>query len=475
MAGDVFIPEDFLLETEQARRLYHGFAHDLPIIDYHTHLPPEQIAADHRFADMAEIWLAEDHYKWRAMRANGVGEHLITGDAPSWEKFEAWAATVPRLLGNSLHHWTHLELTRFFGVDRLLGPDTARKVWAECNALLARPELSCRGIMRRMGVALVCTTDDPVDSLEHHRAIADDASFDIPVLPTWRPDRAMAVDDPKAFNAWVDRLAEAADVDVRDFDSLVGALRRRHAFFHEHGCRLADHGLGTVPAEEFTEAEVKGIFERVRGGQTLTGKQIRVFQSALLVELGIMNHERGWTQQLHIGPLRNVRTRMFEALGPDSGFDSMGDAEVARPLARFLDRLDRSGQLTRTILYHHNPKDSAVILVLAGSFQEGPRPGKIQVGPPWWFLDQRDGIERQIETLSQLGLLSRFVGMVTDSRSFLSFTRHGYFRRILCNALGRDMARGLIPDDIETVGEMVRDICHGNAVRQFGFKLPGGN
>ncbi|MBN1475691.1 glucuronate isomerase [Candidatus Sumerlaeota bacterium] len=463
MTGAAFITEDFLLESERARRLYHGFARDLPIIDYHTHLPPEQIAADHRFGDMAEIWLAEDHYKWRAMRANGVGEHLITGDASPWERFEAWAATVPRLLGNSLHHWAHLELARIFGIDRLLGPDTAREIWEECNARLARPELSCRGIMRRMGLALVCTTDDPVDTLEHHQAIAADTSFDIPVLPTWRPDRAMAVENPEAFNAWVDRLAEAADVDIRDFDSLLEALRRRQAFFHDHGCRLADHGLETIPAEECTGADVREIFIRARGGHALTHEQIRRFQSALIVELGIMNHERGWTQQLHIGPLRNVRTRMHRALGPDTGFDAMGDAEVARPLARFLDRLDRSGQLARTILYHHNPKDSEVMLVLAGCFQEEPHAGKIQVGPPWWFLDQRSGIERQIENLTQLSLLSRFVGMVTDSRSFLSFTRHEYFRRILCNSLGRDMARGLIPDDIEMVGGMVRDVCHGNA------------
>ncbi|MFC1601559.1 glucuronate isomerase [Candidatus Sumerlaeota bacterium] len=473
MTNDTFITENFLLETDEARRLYHEYAADLPIIDYHCHLPPEQIAADQRFANMTRIWLDGDHYKWRAMRANGVAERYCTGQAGDYEKFAKWAETMPFLLRNPLYHWSHLELKRPFGIaDRLLGPDTAQSIWDEGNALLARPEFSARGIMKQMKVVVVCTTDDPTDSLEHHRALATDDSFDIQVRPTWRPDKGMALEDPAAFNAWVDRLGQAADVDIVDFASYMTAMRRRHDAFHEAGCRLSDHGLATIYAADYTNSEVESTFLKVRGGRAADADELERFKSAMLYEFGLMDHEKDWTQQYHLGPMRNTNTRMLEALGPDTGFDSIGDLPVAQPLARLLDRLERTQQLTRTILYNLNPRDNAIMATMLGNFQDGVTPGKMQWGSAWWFLDQKDGMERQLELLSQIGLLSRFVGMLTDSRSFLSYTRHEYFRRILCNMLGRDIARGLIPRDFGLVGRLARDISYHNAARYFGFNPP---
>ena len=468
-----FIHDDFLLDSTPARRLYHDYAAALPIIDYHCHLPPAQIAADHRFANLSEIWLAGDHYKWRAMRTNGVAERYCTGDASDWEKFAKWAETVPRLLRNPLYHWTHLELKHPFGIDdRLLGPQTARDIWNTCNAQLATPAFSCRQIMGYFKVRLVCTTDDPTDDLAAHRQIAADGEFDIQVLPTWRPDKGMQIADPSAFNAWVDRLAAAADVEIGDFASFMDALQRRHEAFHSAGCRLSDHGLEAVTAESYTATEIAAIFARVRSGQTPDVAAAAKFQSAMLLEFGRMDHARGWTQQFHIGAMRNTNSRMFAALGPDAGFDSISDAASGRPLATLLDQLDCTNQLTRTILYNLNPRDNALLASLIGDFQDGSCPGKLQFGAAWWFLDQLDGMARQIEVLSQLGLLSRFVGMVTDSRSFLSYTRHEYFRRLLCNMLGDDIARGLLPNDLERVGELVRDVCYGNAATYFGFDVP---
>jgi glucuronate isomerase len=470
----VFITENFLLQNDAAAELYHRFARDLPIIDYHCHLPPRQIADDQRFANLTQIWLAGDHYKWRAMRAAGVHERFCTGDAGDWEKFEKWAHTVPQTLRNPLYHWTHLELKRPFGVsDRLLGPDTARGIWDECNALLARDDFSCRGIMRQMNVALVCTTDDPTDTLEFHAALAADRSFPIKVLPTFRPDRALAVDSPQALNAWLDRLAKASGIEIgNSFFQLLEALRQRHDYFHQLGCRLSDHGLETVDIEEGTAAEAATIFARLRRGAALSGDEIAKYRSALLYEMALWDHQRDWTQQFHIGALRNNNTRMFQRLGPDTGFDSIGDLPLARPLARLLDRLDRSDQLAKTILYNLNPAQNDALAAMIGNFQDGSRPGKVQYGSGWWFLDQKDGIQRQLESLSNMGLLSRFVGMVTDSRSFLSYTRHEYFRRILCNLLGTEMEQGLLPKDMELVGSMVADICYGNAANYFGFDLP---
>jgi len=473
MSSAVFITDEFLLETEYARRLYHDYAERLPIIDYHCHLPVEQIANNQRWQNMSQIWLGGDHYKWRGMRSNGVPERYCTGDASDWEKFEKWAGTMKYLVRNPLYDWAHLELARYFGIsDCLLGPDTAQDIWDRCNKQLASPEFSARGLMKQSNVVLVCTTDDPVDSLEHHKAIAADPSFGIQVLPTWRPDKGMAVENAAAFNAWVDKLEKAADIAVLTFGNYLEALRKRHDFFHAAGCRLADHGMEAVNADDCSTREAEAIFSKVRGGTVLSPDEVRKLRSAVLHEFGVMNHERGWTQQFHLGVMRNNSTRLFKAAGPDSGGDSIGDPEMGRPLARLFDRLDCSNQLARTILYNINPRDNALLVTLMGSFQDGSVPGKMQFGSGWWFLDQKDGMERQMSDLSRNGLLSRFVGMVTDSRSFLSYTRHEYFRRILCNLLGNDMARGFIPRDIDLVGGMVSDICYRNAAGYFGFNVP---
>lgn len=468
-----FIHENFLLQSRRAVELYHGYVADLPIIDYHNHLPPEQIAEDVRFANLTRIWLQGDHYKWRAMRTNGVPERYCTGDATDWEKFEKWAETVPATVRNPLYHWTHLELNRPFGIrDRLLSPATARGIWEECNALLARPEFSARGILRQMNVVALCTTDDPAADLAAHRRLAADASFETRVYPTFRPDGAMNTEDPAAWNAWVDRLAARAGVEIRGWTDLIEALRRRRDDFHAIGGRLADHGVDAPLAEDFTEAEAAATCAALRAGRTPEPEAARRYRTALLTACGRLYAERGWTMQLHIGALRNNNTRAFRALGRDTGHDSIADFEIARPLSRFLDRLDREERLPKTILYNLNPRDNELMVAMAGNFQDGSVPGKIQYGSAWWFLDTKDGMERQLDALSNLGLLSRFVGMLTDSRSFLSFTRHEYFRRILCNRLGGDMEAGLIPDDVEWIGAMARDICFFNAARYFGLALP---
>ncbi|MBM4148111.1 MAG: glucuronate isomerase [Lentisphaerae bacterium] len=470
---NVFIHDDFMLGTPQAARLYHDYAKAMPIVDYHCHLPPAQVACDQRWENITRIWLAGDHYKWRAMRGNGVAEKYCTGDAGDREKFAKWAATVPRLLRNPLYHWTHLELARYFGIaDRLLGPDTEQGIWDECNARLAEPGFSARGLMRRSNVVLACTTDDPADSLEHHAAVARDPSFETRVLPAWRPDKAMAVEAPAAYRAYMDKLEQAAGVEIRDIDGLREALAKRHDFFHSMGCRLSDHGLETIHAARYTEKQIASAFRTARSGGAVDAGDAAAFKSAMLYEFAVMDAEKGWTQQYHFGVLRNNNSRMFAAVGPDTGFDSIGDFEIAGPMSRLFDRLDSEGRLARTILYNINPRDNELVATMCGNFQDGSVPGKIQFGSGWWFLDQKDGMERQIEALSQLGILSRFVGMLTDSRSFLSYTRHEYFRRILCNILGRDMAQGLIPSDMDLVGDMVKDICYRNAAGYFGFDLP---
>ena len=467
------IHEDFLLQNQPARRLYHDYAADLPIIDYHCHLPPEQVAENKRFANLSQIWLHGDHYKWRAMRSNGIAEEYCTGAASDRDKFQKWAETVPQTLRNPLYHWTHLELNRPFGInDRLLGPETAQGIWEECNAKLAKPSFSCRGIMQQMKVVLTCTTDDPADSLEHHQAIARDRQFKVQVLPTWRPDKAMAVDNATTFNAYVDKLGAAAGTDIKNFDTFLTSLRKRQEFFAAQGCQLSDHGLDTFYTEDYTEKDLARIFTKIRGGKSLTAAEAVQFKSGMLVEFGVMDWEKGWTQQFHVGALRNNNSRKFREIGPDTGFDSIGDANYGASLSRFLDRLDSQNKLTRTILYNLNPRDNEMIATMLGNFQDGSVAGKIQMGSGWWFLDQKDGMEKQIDTLSNLGLLSRFVGMLTDSRSFLSYTRHEYFRRILCNLLGQDMVNGLIPTDYRLVGQMVSNICYHNAAHYFGFKLP---
>lgn len=467
---DILITDNFLLDTPAAVRLYHEFAREMPIIDYHSHLPPQHIAEDHQFRNLTEIWLAEDHYRWRAMRANGIDERYCTGDASDWEKFQKWAETVPKTLRNPLYHWTHLELKRPLGIsDRLLNPDTAEGIWNECNAKLAQKEFSCRGILRQMRVEVVCTTDDPADNLEHHIAIAADPSFPVKVLPTFRPDKGLAVESPAAFNGYLNRLGEAAGIEIFNLSSFLAAMRQRHDFFHERGCRLSDHGLEGVPAEDAKEAVIKHIFHRIRSGKKLDRGQIAKFRSAMLHEWATWDHEKGWVQQFHLGPIRNLNSRQFAAFGPDAGCDSMSDRHIAHSLARFLDRLDAAGKLPKSIFYNLNPAHSEVLAAMLGNFQDGSTPGKLQLGSGWWFLDQRDGMTRQIETLSAIGLLSRFVGMLTDSRSFLSYTRHEYFRRLLCNILGNDIEHGLVPRDFDMVGAMVRDICYNNAAAYFGF------
>jgi glucuronate isomerase len=466
-----YIQEDFLLETAVARDLYHRVARDLPIVDFHSHLPAERMASNRRFRSITEIWLEDDHYKWRVMRASGVPERLCSGDASDWEKFEAWARIVPETLGNPVHHWTHMELLRPFGIDVLLSAATARGVYERCNARFAEDGFTPLGLLRQFRVAVTCTTDDPTDPLEAHSVLAARESPDTRVYPTWRPDRVLGVDDVTAWNSWVDALERASLMTVDGWEPLLLALEARHRAFHELGCRASDHGLERVDAEDFTDAEVRPLFERLRTGHALSPEAARLLRSALLHRLALFDHARGWVQQLHLGALRGTNTRMGRLLGPDTGYDSIGDFEQARPLARFLDRLEEGGHLARTILYNLNPADNAVFATLAGSFQDGRVPGKMQWGPAWWFLDQLDGMEAQMRTLANMGLLSRFVGMVTDSRSFLSYSRHEYFRRLLCQLLGEEVRRGRLPDDREALERLVANVSFFNTRDYFGFPL----
>jgi len=464
----LFLDEHFLLQTPTAQRLYHDHARHMPIIDYHCHLSPQDIAQDRQFENLTAIWLEGDHYKWRAMRTRGVSEHCCTGQASAWEKFEKWAETVPYTMRNPLYHWTHLELSRYFDIHQLLSPVSARQVYEEATAKLRQKEYTVRNLLCKMKVEVVCTTDDPIDTLEYHQQIKAEG-FEIRILPTFRPDKAMAVEDPVVFNAYVDKLAAAVHTDIRDFQAFLDALAQRHAFFHTMGCRLSDHGLDTMYADDFSEGEIKAFFSRLRSNGVLNGAEIRKFKSAMLVYFGEWDHARGWTQQFHLGALRNNNSRMVRQLGPDTGFDSIGDLEMARPLSRFLDKLDSNNQLTQTILYNLNPRDNEVFASMIGNFNDGSAAGKIQWGSAWWFLDQKDGMEKQINALSNLGLLSCFVGMLTDSRSFLSYPRHEYFRRILCNMLGNDVENGELPDDMDWLGQMVENICYHNARNYFRF------
>ena len=465
-----FLDDDFLLQTETAQRLYHEYAEAMPIFDYHCHISPKEIAEDRKFNNLAEIWLHGDHYKWRAMRTNGVDEKYCTGDATDWEKFQKWAETAPYTMRNPLYHWTHLELRRPFGMHTILNPASARHIWESCNAQLHSKYFSCRGIIHKANVKVICTTDDPVDSLEYHRSIKA-SGFGTKVIPAWRPDKAMAIEDPKTFNEYVSLLEEASGISITSFDQFMEAIQKRHLFFHENGCRLSDHGLETIYAAAYTITEIKTIFSNIRAGKTQSTEDILKFKSAMLYEFAVMDHSRNWTQQYHLGAMRNNNTRMFETVGADKGFDSIGDYPVATALSKFLDRLEYEKKLTRTILYNLNPGDNEMMATMIGNFQDGSEPGKIQWGSGWWFLDQKDGMINQMNTLSNLGLLSRFVGMLTDSRSFLSYSRHEYFRRILCNLLGNDVENGELPSDIEFLGQMVEDISYNNAERYFRFEL----
>ncbi len=465
-----FLDDNFLLDSRTAERLYHYYAADQPIIDYHCHLPPGQIADNHKFANLTQIWLAGDHYKWRAMRSNGVPERYCTGDASDWEKFEMWSRSVPHALRNPLYHWTHMELKRPFGVQgKLLGPRTAREIYDHCNRRLAEDGFSTQGLLAQFGVVVVCTTDDPVDTLAAHQRHAQKQDSATRMLPAWRPDRAMMLESLSAWNAWVDKLEEAAGVSIGSYDDFLAALGKRHDFFHKSGCRVSDHGIEQVWVAAYTEQAIRATFAKARAGRDLSPDERTQFGSALLYQLALMDHAKGWTQQLHLGAMRNNSSRMMRLLGPDTGFDSIGDFPHARALAAFLDRLDSTDQLCKTILYNLNPADNEVMATMLGNFQDGACPGKIQLGSAWWFLDQKEGMERQLGALSALGLLSRFVGMLTDSRSFLSYSRHEYFRRVLCNLLGTDVEKGLLPGDMDLLGNMVRDICFGNARSYFGF------
>ena len=465
-----FINEDFLLQTETAQKLYHEHAKQQPIIDYHCHLNPEFIANDRKFDNLGQLWLEGDHYKWRAMRTNGVDELYCTGkDTTDREKFDKWAETVPYTMRNPLYHWTHLDLKSAFGVTKLLNPQSASEIYEECTAKLRTPEFSARGLMKLYNVETVCTTDDPVDSLEHHISLKNEG-FEVKVLPTWRPDKAMAVENAKEYRAYVEKLSEVSGVKISNFADLITALRKRHDFFASVGCKLSDHGIEEFYAEPYTQNEIENIFNKVYGGTNLQHDEIIKFKSAMLYEGALMDWEKGWTQQFHYGAIRNNNSRLFGKLGADTGFDSIGDFTVAKSMSRFLDQLDKNNQLAKTILYNLNPRDNDLITTMIGNFQDGSVAGKIQFGSGWWFLDQKTGMEAQLNSLSNLGLLSRFVGMLTDSRSFLSYPRHEYFRRILCNLIGNDVESGLLPaSEIDFLGKMVEDISYFNAKRYFEF------
>jgi len=464
-----FMNDDFLLNSVTAVTLYNEYARDLPIIDYHNHLPPEEIAADRRYANLTEVWLNGDHYKWRAMRANGIDERFITGNATDREKFAAWAATVPYTWRNPLFHWTHLELKRYFGIDALLQASTADEIFDRTQALLQQPGYTARGLLERMKVQTLCTTDDPVDDLRWHKQIREEG-WAVKVLPAFRPDKAMQVDDVAGFHAYLGALEACSNTAIGTYPDYLHALRKRHDHFVAHGSRISDHGLEEIYADDHTEREVADIFLRIRNGRELTLQERRKFKSAMLVTFAEWDWEKGFVQQYHLGPIRNNNSRALRTLGPDTGWDSTGDLPQAKALSTFLDRLDRNNTLARTILYNINPADNEVFATMTGNFNDGTVAGKIQWGSAWWFLDQKDGIVKHLNTLSQMGLLSRFVGMLTDSRSFLSFPRHEYFRRILCDLIATDIENGELPHDIPWAGKIIGDICYHNAVNYFDFK-----
>ena len=464
-----FIHEDFMLSNDYARELYHGSAEALPIIDYHCHLSPQEIAENIQFRDITQLWLGGDHYKWRALRGNGVPEEYVTGNGSSWEKFEKWAETMPYAMRNPLYHWSHLELSRVFGINKILKPDTAREIYDECNAMLATEEFRGQALIRKFDVEVVCTTDDPADDLRWHRKIAEHP-FGTKVLPAWRPDKAMAIENPVAYKAYLEKLGEAAGMEITSYADLCDALQKRHDFFASMGCKLSDHGMDTFYATDYTEVDIEYIFNKVLKGQIPEPDEILQFRSAFFFDQAVMDAEAGWAQQFHVGPLRNNNEKMFKLVGPDTGFDAIHDLPLAAAGHKFFSRLAAEDRLAKTILYNLNPKDTEVLLAMAYTFNDGTVPGKMQLGAAWWFLDQEDGIRKQLNALSAHGLLSRFVGMLTDSRSFISYTRHEYFRRILCDVLGRDLADGKLPvSEMDFIHQMVADISYNNAKHYFDF------
>jgi glucuronate isomerase len=463
-----FIHEEFLLSSKTARQLYHKYAEDEPVFDYHCHISPADIAGNRQFNNLFEIWLEGDHYKWRAMRANGVAEKYCTGSASPHDKFLAWARTMPHTLRNPLYHWTHLELKRYFGITELLDERTAEKIWKRANEKLATAPLRTQGILKKFKVKVVCTTDDPIDQLNHHRAFAAQG-HPTKMLPAFRPDRALAVNSPANFNPWVEQLGAAADMEINGFAAFLAALGKRHDYFHTQGCRLSDHGINHCFADFCPEKEAAAIFKKARAGKPVSPGEHSRFASFMMIFFGQLDAQRGWTKQLHLGALRNNNTRLLKQLGPDTGFDSIADFSQTQALAAYLDRLDSENSLPKTIIYNLNPADNYAFAAMIGNFQDGTIPGKIQYGSGWWFLDQKEGMEMQMNALSNLGLLSRFVGMITDSRSFMSYPRHEYFRRTLCNLIGMDVQNGLLPDDEDLLGPMIKNICYTNAKNYLAF------
>ena len=462
-----FIEEDFLLENSIAKELYERYAKDMPIIDYHCHLPVQDIAEDRQFKNLTEIRIAGDHYKWRAMRALGIEEKYITGNSSDEEKFQKWAETIPYTMRNPLYHWTHLELQRYFGITDLLNEKNAKKIYNQCNSLLATKAYSTRNLLKKMNVKVVCTTDDPADDLRHHKKIAEDG-FEVKVLPTFRPDGLLNIESDD-FAAYLKRIGNQTKVDIKDFDSLIKAVASRIEYFHQHGCRLSDHGLERMLAEDFTKDEIDNLLKKKLEGENLATEESEKYQSALMLKLGSLYAERNWTMQLHLGPVRDTNSKLLNQIGKDAGVDSIGDLNQAKPLAKFLDTLNRNEDLPKTILYNVNPSDNEVMATMAGNFMSNSRKGKIQHGSAWWFLDQKEGMEKQLNSLSNMGLISCFVGMLTDSRSFLSVPRHEYFRRVLCNLFGKDIENKELPEDIEWIGKIIKDICYYNAESYFEF------
>ena len=461
-----FINEDFLLNSKTAKRLYHDFSENQPIIDFHCHLSPAMIADDRKFDNLTQAWLEGDHYKWRAMRTNGINEKYCTGDAPDEDKFKKWAETVPYTLGNPLYHWTHLELARYFGVKDLLSPSTARLIYERASAMLQTEDFSIRSLLKKMKVEVVCTTDDPADNLEHHRRLKN---FEIKIFPTFRPDNVIKTEDPEKFKAYIQRLEQAESMEIRNFETLIEALDNRHQFFHDMGGRLSDHGLDRFYFSSCTGNEVSKIFKKLLKGENISAEETEKYRTAVMLELCRMNHKRGWTQQFHVGALRNNNARMFRKMGPDTGWDSIGVPQDAAKMSKFLSALDSTDQLAKTILYNLNPADNEMMITMAGNFNDGSYPAKVQYGAAWWFLDQKAGMEKHLKDLSSLGLLRRFVGMVTDSRSFLSYPRHEYFRRLVCNFIGEEVEKGLMPDDEDLLKTAVEGISYKNAKEYFGF------
>ncbi len=461
-----FLDENFLLQSKTAQLLYHEYAKDMPVIDYHCHLSPAAIADDLKFENITQAWLYGDHYKWRALRTNGVDESYITGNKSDYEKFEAWAATVPYTLRNPLYHWTHLELQRYFNIDTILNQDSAKQVYDQCTEKLQTADYSVRNLLRKMKVRLVCTTDDPVDNLKYHQQLKAD-KFEIPILPAFRPDQAMNVDNITSFNNYVNRLEQAADTSITGFNDFLNALKNRHDFFAAMGCTVSDHGLEQLYAQDYNPHELPALFSKIRSGNEISYDDRLKFKSAMLVQFAEWDWEKGWVQQYHLGALRNNNSRMLGLLGPDTGWDSIGDFSQARELSKFLNKMDSQNKLANTIIYSLNPADNELIAAMTGNFNDGTVAGKIQFGSAWWFLDQKDGMIKQINALSNMGLLSRFVGMLTDSRSFLSFPRHEYFRRILCDLFGQEVENGELPDDTAWIGKVIQDICFNNAREYF--------